>query len=149
MKKLHPFSFLVGILLVLIYDKILFTILSLNDIFLFVFKGNETLYIIGFIIGVIITNIVLVRLYKLFIKSEKQNLFTIMLLFILVFTVILFFGTNYYLGYLGKSEVDIHLQDIFFKYYNYKNTAYFVNTIVLLILYVWHFFRQHSKAKNN
>lgn len=142
MEKTRQYSFFTGALLFLIYDKVFFTLLSLNDIYLFVFKGNESLYITGFIVSIILANIILVNLYNLFLKSNKHNLFIIRLLFILAFIVVLFLWTNYFLGYLGKSEVDEHLQDIFFKYYNYKNTIYFINSSVLLILYGWYFFKR-------
>lgn len=142
MEKLRQYSFFTGALLFLIYDKVFFTLLSLNDIYLFVFKGNETLYIIGFIVSIILANVILVSLYKVFINSEKHNLFIIRLLFILALIVVLFLWTNYYLGYLGRAEVVKHLQDIFFKYYDYKNTIYFINSSVLLILYGWYFFKR-------
>ncbi|MDY0089012.1 MAG: hypothetical protein RBR78_01460 [Flavobacteriaceae bacterium] len=142
MEKLRQYSFFIGILLFLIYDKVFFTLLSLNDIYLFTFKGNETLYIIGFIVSIILANVILVSLYKVFIKSEKHNLFIIRLLFILALIVVLFLWTNYYLGYLGRTEVAKHLQDIFFKYYDYKNTIYFINSSILLILYGWYFYKK-------
>lgn len=142
MEKSRQSNFFIGVLLFLIYDKGFFALFSLNDIYLFVFKGNETLYIMGFIISIILANIILVSLYKLFMKSEKHSLFIIRLLSILVFIMILFLGANYYLGYLGRSDVAKHLQDIFFKYYHYKNTIYFINSSVLLILYGWCFFKK-------
>lgn len=142
MEKLRQYSFFTGALLFLIYDKVFFTLLSLNDIYLFVFKGNETLYIIGFIVSIILANVILVSLYKVFINSEKHNLFIIRLLFILALIVVLFLWTNYYLGYLGRAEVVKHLQDIFFKYYDYKNTIYFINSSILLILYGWYFYQK-------
>jgi|SRR5690606_4013180 len=135
MKKKCNYSLFIGVLLFLIYEKCFFVLFSLNDIFLLSFKGNETLYIIGLILTIILNNTVIVSLHKSFAKLETYNLYIVKLLVILILVVIMFLWTNYYLGYLGKSEVEQELQNIFFKYYDYKNTIYFINTTILIILY--------------
>ncbi|MDO5637494.1 MAG: hypothetical protein Q4G18_09625, partial [Myroides sp.] len=93
----------------------------------------------------ILTNIVIVSLYRSFIKLEVYKRYIVRLIAILLVGGITFLWTNYYLGYLGKSEVEQELQNIFNKYYDYKNSIYFLNTIILVILYGYNVLRTKEK----
>jgi len=145
MKNQRNYSFFIGVILFLIYEKCFFVLFSLNEIALFQFKGTETLYIMGLILTIILTNTVIISLYRSFIKLEIYKTYIVRLIAILLVGVIIFLWTNYYLGYLSKSEIGQDLQNIFFKYYDYKNTIYFINTTILVVLYGYNVLRTKEK----
>lgn len=146
MKNQQNYSLFIGIILFIIYEKCFFILFSLNEIFLFQFKGTETLYIIGFALTIILANTVIINLYKSFIRLKTHNkAYTVRLITILLLGIIFYLGANYYLGYLGSNGIEQDIQNVFLKYYGYKNTIYFINTTILVVLYGYNVLRTKEK----
>lgn len=145
MKNQRNYSFFIGVILFLIYEKCFFVLFSLNEISLFQFKGTETLYIIGLILTIILTNTVIISLYRSFIRLKTHNkAYTVRLITILLLGIIFYLGANYYLGYLGSNGIEQDIQNVFLKYYGYKNTIYFINTTILIVVYGFYILRYNS-----
>ena len=142
MKESNYYNFIIGVLLFIFYEKSFYFIHSLNELLLFSIKSSETLYIIGFIISIVITDVLIAFLYKVYFKNDRYKRCVLQLLIVVVIVVLLSFGANYYLGYFGRIGVDKRLQDIFYKYYDYKDVVYLINTTVLIALYLSKYLRK-------
>lgn len=144
MQSISRYSFISGILLVLIYERSLNLLLSLNDVSLFILEMKENYYVGGFVVSIILTNLIVVGLYKTYLKSKNHKLYGKKLLIGLALLVLTSLGLNYFLGTLGMREMDKSLQDVYYRYYGSKNIIYFINTAILLILYSYIFFKQEK-----
>lgn len=144
MQPIARYGFISGILLFLIYERSLNLLLSLNDICLFTLEMKENYYLGGFVVSIILTNLIVVGLYKTYLKSENHKLYGKRLLVGLALLVLTSLGLNYFLGTLGMREMDKSVQDVYYRYYDSKNIIYFINTTILLILYSYILFKKEK-----
>lgn len=144
MQPISRYGFISGILLFLIYERSLNLLLSLNDVCLFILEMRENYYLGGFVVSIILTNLIVVGLYKTYLKSENHKLYGKRLLIGLALLVLTSLGLNYFLGTWGMREMDKSLQDVYYRYYDSKNIIYFINTTILLILYSYIFFKKEK-----
>lgn len=137
MKKSQYNIFLMGIIVYLIYSNIFEILLSLNDVLLFNYHLNETMYISGIVIAVLLTNGLIYLLYSYFVKTIISNARIITTVIILSVIILIFMGINYYLAHFDYSAIlkeEYSSTDLYRQYYEMRGIIYFLNSLLLMII---------------
>lgn len=138
MNKLNSYSLFIGIIIYLIYEKLFYILFSINDILLFMFKFNNTIYLFGFIISTLFTICGVFIIYNDVVKKVFTNKLIVKYIFILIALALIFFSVNYMMGYIGKSSREMDKEvSIFMEYYEYRNIIYSINSILLAIVFLY------------
>ena len=137
MKNLQYRSFLMGIIVYLMYSNVFEVLLSLNDVLLFNFQSNERTYIFGLVASLILTNGILFLLYTFFVKTDIRNTKIITAVITLSGIILISMGINYYLAHFDYSSIVLEKNkslDIYREYYETRSIIYFSNTFLVMVI---------------
>ena len=137
MKDLQYKSFLMGIIVYLMYKSIFYLLFSLNDVLLFNSNFNEKIYILGLAISAVLTNGVIFLFYTYFVKADINLKRIIAALLTLSAIIVISMGINYYLAHFDYSTVleeEYSNLEIYKEFYETKEMIYVSNSVLLMIV---------------
>ncbi len=149
MKSQNNLLFIKSIFIYLIFQKLYYSLCSINNIILIKFNPDGKLYFLGFIFSGIVTLLVICFLYKKLIENVEATRFNLIKSMFLFFIILsLYFLLNKLTGNLYEN---LNNQEVFKKhieYVGYTEIVYFFTALIGLIGYWVLFLKKKGNSPN-